>query len=171
MCSYRALLIFALLLCPLAASAQTRAAVLADAPIYLQPGDVNPLRPAAANTELIVLAEEGPWVRVIFLDPDAGRRKGYIEARFLRILRDAETTPLDLSVPTTDSGAPVRAVAQTPAPPAERPLTRSGVWFSAGLGYGSLGCETCFGRVDGTSGGIAVGWTMNDRAHTVAAPI
>ena len=62
MCRYRTFVVFALLLCPLAASAQTRAAVLADAPIYVQPGNVTPLRTAAANTELVVLADEGRWV-------------------------------------------------------------------------------------------------------------
>ena len=40
---------------------------------------------------------------------------------------------------------------------------RKGVWFSGGLGIGSLGCSDCDGRESGLSGGLAVGGTINER--------
>jgi hypothetical protein len=46
------------------------------------------------------------------------------------------------------------------APAAGHPQTRDGFWFNAGLGYGSLGCESCVGRADGLSGGLSLGATM-----------
>ena len=56
------------------------------------------------------------------------------------------------------------ASAQVPAPNAGSSLpVREGVWFNAGLGFGSLGCEDCVGRDNGLSGGLSVGGTINDR--------
>ena len=40
---------------------------------------------------------------------------------------------------------------------------RSGFWFNAGLGYGSLGCEDCSDREGGLSGGLSLGGTITDR--------
>jgi hypothetical protein len=40
---------------------------------------------------------------------------------------------------------------------------RSGFWFTAGLGYGTLGCKDCEGRENGLSGNLTLGGTVNDR--------
>jgi hypothetical protein len=40
---------------------------------------------------------------------------------------------------------------------------RDGFWFSAGLGYGSLGCENCDGREGGLSGGLSLGTTVSSK--------
>lgn len=45
---------------------------------------------------------------------------------------------------------------------AQAPQTREGFWFNIGLGAGSLGCSECDDeRVNGLSGGIALGGTIN----------
>jgi hypothetical protein len=41
--------------------------------------------------------------------------------------------------------------------------TRSGFWFSGGMGYGSFGCQNCEGREGGMSGGLALGTTLNQQ--------
>jgi hypothetical protein len=46
---------------------------------------------------------------------------------------------------------------------AQHPQTRSGFWFSGGLGYGSLGCDGCDGRSGGVSGGISLGGTLSPK--------
>ncbi|MGE0552567.1 MAG: hypothetical protein AB7R55_03970 [Gemmatimonadales bacterium] len=43
-----------------------------------------------------------------------------------------------------------------------RPQTREGFWFSAGLGYGSLGCEDC-DREGGLSGYLRLGGTLSPK--------
>jgi hypothetical protein len=57
------------------------------------------------------------------------------------------------------------ASAQVPASNARSSLpVREGVWFNAGFGVGSLGCQDCGGeRESGLSGGLSVGGTLNDR--------
>jgi hypothetical protein len=45
---------------------------------------------------------------------------------------------------------------------AQHPQVRDGFWFSGGLGYGSLGCDDCDGRVGGLSGGLSLGGTLNE---------
>jgi hypothetical protein len=57
------------------------------------------------------------------------------------------------------------ASAQVPSPDAGMTLpVRQGLWFNAGLGVGSLGCENCDGqRENGLSGGLSLGGTINDR--------
>jgi hypothetical protein len=40
---------------------------------------------------------------------------------------------------------------------------RSGFWFNAGLGYGTLGCDDCVGREGGGSGNLSLGGTLSDR--------
>ncbi len=42
---------------------------------------------------------------------------------------------------------------------------REGFWFNIGLGYGSLGCQDCFAREGGLSGGLALGGTLNQRVQ------
>lgn len=39
----------------------------------------------------------------------------------------------------------------------------SGFWFSAGLGYGSLGCQNCGSREGGASGNLALGGTLSEK--------
>ena len=50
----------------------------------------------------------------------------------------------------------------TPAA-AQHEQTRSGFWFSGGLGFGSLGCDNCDGREGGLSGGLTFGGTLSPR--------
>lgn len=105
----------ACLLAAAAASAQD-AIVTTAAPIFVLPdSNRSPLRTAAANTRLEVLEEkpEG-WVRVEFQDPQFGKRVGFIEARFVKILR-AELEPMDLSVGREPARAP--AVPEIARPP------------------------------------------------------
>jgi hypothetical protein len=40
---------------------------------------------------------------------------------------------------------------------------RQGFWFSAGLGYGSLGCQDCSAREGALSGGLALGGTLSQK--------
>jgi hypothetical protein len=127
------------LLIPGGASAQD-AIVTTAAPIFVLP-DANriPLRTAAVNTRLHVVEEKPDgWVRVEFQDPQFGKRIGYIEARFVRILRP-ELEPMDLSIgreparaPTppqpTRAATPSVARAATPA----RAFARA--WIDVNLG-------------------------------------
>jgi hypothetical protein len=46
---------------------------------------------------------------------------------------------------------------------AQRPQTRQGFWFNAGLGWGSLGCDGCEGREGGVSGGLSLGGTLSPK--------
>jgi hypothetical protein len=46
---------------------------------------------------------------------------------------------------------------------AQHEQTRSGFWFSGGLGFGSLGCDDCDGREGGLSGGLVFGGTLSPR--------
>jgi hypothetical protein len=39
----------------------------------------------------------------------------------------------------------------------------SGFWFSAGLGYGSLGCQNCGSREGGASGNLSLGGTLSEK--------
>ncbi|HEY0875963.1 MAG TPA: hypothetical protein VGD94_20980 [Vicinamibacterales bacterium] len=140
------------------------------APIYLQPGAQTPLRVAKAGTLFKVLQEDADWVEVEFNDPQFGRRVGWVEKKLLRIARP-ELEPMDLSVtpasappPPSARTEPPSAAEQIPSPAQGlRPRVREGFWFSAGLGYGSLGCQDCFGREDGLSGGLSFGSVVNDR--------
>ena len=138
-----------------------RAIVIADAPILIKPTAITPLRVAAIGTSLIAFEEEGGWLRVQFQDPQFGLRSGYIATQFVRIERAAQR-PTDLSV-RQQAPTPVTSRPSQPASP-RLPLERDGFWFNAGFGYGSLGCDTCFGeRAHGGSGGISMGGTVSDR--------
>jgi hypothetical protein len=59
-----------------------------------------------------------------------------------------------ISQPRPDSIVPIAPV---------RPQTREGFWFNAGLGVGIAGCVGCFGREVGSSGGLSLGGTINER--------
>jgi hypothetical protein len=98
---------------PPTAAAQTTATVTTNAPIYVtntpapsQP----PLRVAAVNTTLRVLAQEGEWLQVEFNDPQWGRRRGWVLATFTNYA-DEGLRPMDLSVRDT-----LAAPAAVPAP-------------------------------------------------------
>jgi hypothetical protein len=43
------------------------------------------------------------------------------------------------------------------------PLKREGVWFNAGMGLGSAGCLDCDGRINGISGNLSLGATINPK--------
>jgi hypothetical protein len=161
-----------------AQSGLDRATVIQNAPIMLLPDAARvPLRVAAKGTSLVILTDEGDWLQVQFQDPQYGPRIGYIQKRFVNI-RAAALEPQDLSVPTTPAAPAVASASavpqagtsqvQNPQPLAGSPTRtipqRSGFWFNAGLGVGSLGCDYCDGfRVDGLSGGLSLGGTLSDR--------
>ena len=154
-----------------------RAIVLESAPIVLVPEQGRqPLRVAAAGSVLTFLKEENGWSQVQFQDPQFGLRTGRVQDRFVRVEHSDLLQPLDLSVPEARR-APAPAAVQRapvasaplppqsipdPVPPAPRPaLQRQGFWFSAGMGFGSLSCDTCDGYANGFSGGLAAGGTIN----------
>jgi hypothetical protein len=45
----------------------------------------------------------------------------------------------------------------------QQPQIRHGFWFSAGLGYGSLGCQNCGGREGALSGNLSLGGTLSPK--------
>ncbi len=73
----------------------------------------------------------------------------------------AATTASAQSI-TFPSSAPLFAAAEQ-ASSAARPHTRGGLWFSGGLGVGSLGCEDCDEREISLATDLAIGATVNDR--------
>jgi hypothetical protein len=81
--------------------------------------------------------------------------------------------PMDLSTPApvapslpvppqTRPEQPIPA-GRTPDTFSARPAHAEGFWFNAGLGAGSLGCEDCFNRVNGLSGGLSLGGRLSPR--------
>jgi hypothetical protein len=46
---------------------------------------------------------------------------------------------------------------------AQQPQLRHGFWFSAGLGYGSLGCQGCGSREGALSGNLSLGGTLSPK--------
>jgi len=75
--------------------------------------------------------------------------------------RDVTTQPTN-SVQST----PVPQIAQPQretSAPVQSPQSREGFWFNAGFGFGAAGCQTCFGRASGASGGLSLGGTVSDR--------
>ena len=46
---------------------------------------------------------------------------------------------------------------------AQHRQVRSGFWFNAGLGVGSLGCDGCADRVNAISGNLSLGGTISPR--------
>ena len=153
----------------LSAQSTTTASVTTQAPIYLRPGMDVPLRVAAVGTLLKVLKEDGEWVEVEFNDPQWGRRVGWVQGKLIRIARP-ELQPMDLSVDGPKPAEPARRPEASPAeqlPPSDagsslKPQVRDGFWFTVGMGYGTAGCEDCFGRDSGLSGGLALGATLGD---------
>jgi hypothetical protein len=141
----------------LAQAREDRAIVLEDAPIMLLPDATRtPLRVAAKGTSLVMLENDGEWLRVEFQDPQYGLRFGYIEARFVRIVPGQGSRTAQSGA----AGADV-ATAQPDVPAARR--VRQGAWFNVGVGVGSLGCDSCAGRSSGLSGGLSAGGTLGDK--------
>jgi hypothetical protein len=164
-------LVFAIVLsiaAPAAAQPEiARATVTSNAPIYIRPGAQVPLRVAKPGTALKVLKEEGEWLEVEFNDPQFGRRVGWVEKKLVQVSRP-ELEPMDLSVKEVPAAPPAKDEPRpAQAPPSAdsglHPQIRDGFWFSAGLGFGSIGCEDCLGREDGLSGGLALGTVVSDR--------
>lgn len=60
----------------------------------------------------------------------------------------------------TQAGSPAGSSSAAAAPAAP---SRQGLWFNAGLGGGSLGCDGCDGREAAPSGGLAIGGTLTQR--------
>lgn len=113
---------------------QQYAVVIEAAPIYLLPDATRtPLRTAAVNMQLRVLADKGDWLQVEFNDPQFGRRVGYIAKNKVRIIRN-EMPPSD----------------QTIRKPVAQPQIRSNRWNPEQLGikgYGTYG-TTAFAASD-----------------------
>lgn len=65
---------------------------------------------------------------------------------------------------TFPASTPLFATAEQ-ASSAARPHTRGGLWFSGGLGVGSLGCEDCGEREVSLALDLAIGATVNDRLY------
>jgi hypothetical protein len=62
--------------------------------------------------------------------------------------------------------APPPVASESPRAPvaaSESLPRRRGLWFSGGLGWGSLGCEDCSGREGGLSGGIQLGGSVSPK--------
>jgi hypothetical protein len=99
-----------------------------------------------------------------------GDRLFYVNDSTLQVVGYKKSEDCDLTGPTPQARAPAPAPA-TPAPaPAlaetssqETARSRSGFWFTGGLGYGSLGCDGCSGREGSYSGGLALGGTVSQK--------
>lgn len=119
-----------------AAGQELRATVIEPAPIYLLPDATRtPLATLPVSTELIVLAQEGEWLRVAYQDRQFGKRVGYVSARKVRIQRVAP--PVTLSEPEGTTSPPSRTAPQ-------RSFRRSRV---GGKLYGTFG-STAFAAHD-----------------------
>jgi hypothetical protein len=143
--------------------APTKAVVVEEASIYLMPDATRaPLRVARPGMKLEVLETEDNWNHVRFQDLQYGLRTGYIEAKFVRQEMETHPQPMDLAIRTPeDASRPQNA---QPASLAPRPQqARGGMWFNAGFGFASAGCDGCDRRVNGVSGGVLVGGTITPR--------
>lgn len=152
---------FTLLLAAASAFAQSSATAVATshAPVYISPEPSRtPLRTAVHGTVFTVVAEEGDWTKVQFMDPQWGLRVGYVETRLLRFNRP-ELAPMDLSVtkPGTPpaTAAPVTATAAaTPGlRPWEVPESRSAWPTSYVVGRGGV----TFGTRTAPLAGVEIG--------------
>jgi hypothetical protein len=149
----------------------SRGVVLQDAPIFLTPdAGRTPLRVVAVGTNLEVLGTENGWLNIRFQDPVHGQRVGYIEAKAVRQETPAYLQPLDLTpvhlrqadlsiLPTYEQASdPARVRVSSP--------TRQGMWGNIGIGFGSLGCQDCYGdRVNELVGDGSIGWTLSPRVR------
>jgi len=93
--------------------------VVSAAPIYVQPDATRqPLRVAKEGSMLRVVqsdAQFADWTCVEFADPQYGRRVGYVQTKFLRVMTPAfQQEPVDVSVPTTALAASAIQRERTP---------------------------------------------------------
>lgn len=112
----------------LSAHAQPRMATVAtDSPVFLKPDRTRePLRVVKAGTILRVIEVTPEWVLVEFNDPQWGVRRGYIEAKAVK-LGDAprtRTDPSDRPSTPVQTEAPV-AVARSPSGTADSASTEA----------------------------------------------
>jgi hypothetical protein len=56
----------------------------------------------------------------------------------------------------------VRSVERS-QPTVKHPQIREGLWFNGGLGFGALSCSGCDFTLNGATGGLSLGRTINDR--------
>src|SRR5687768_5100883 len=97
----------------LSASAQQQLRVVHDAPMFLLPdAKRQPLTTLTAGTVVDVLGTEGTWLNITLDDPRAGRRTGYIEARYT----NRSTTP---ATRTTSQAGSASARQPNPVPPTQ----------------------------------------------------
>ena len=97
-----------------------QAIVTAAAPIFLLPDTARtPLRTVPVNTPLKIVADEGEWVQVEFRDPEFGRRVGYVQRQFVRLVKPAATPapPQPAATAINVAPMPAEAVRPVPAPP------------------------------------------------------
>lgn len=73
------------------------------------------------------------------------------------------TTQPTTSVQSTPLPQPAQSQRETSVPVQGRPQTREGFWFNAGLGWGSVSCLECNYRVNGGSGNLSLGGTINPK--------
>ncbi len=77
----------------------------------------------------------------------------------------AEVDALKADPNAVQTRRPIRQIHSDKAsrPKTIYPQAREGFWFNAGLGFGSYSCESCLERINGGSGGISLGGTINER--------
>ncbi len=116
---------------------------------------LKPLPPVAPSTETAVQAPPPPAStnldeRLMRLEQTLAAKQGTPQIQEPPQVRTAAMT--QVSQPRPDSIAPPT-----------RAQTREGFWFNGGLGIGIAGCVGCFGREVGSSGGLSLGGTINER--------
>jgi len=141
-----------------------------------KPGEFG--RPVA-GLRFLVVAENGD--RTATGTDDAGVANVWLNAgtyRFVTpdpVIFEGKAYTWDTVVPIRAGGPAIRLsdrnavnVVRLPPPPPPTNATRSpnpderqGLWFNAGLGYGNMGCKDCVGRINGLSGGLALGGTVS----------
>jgi len=100
--------------------------------------------------------------------PEEAVNAATVNERLSRIERALAASERAVTTQPTTSvqSAPLPQIAQPQretSAPVPTPHTRDGFWFNAGFGFGSAGCQTCFGRASGASGGLSLGGTVSER--------
>ena len=117
--AFTLLVIAALLVSP--AAAQQTGLIVKDAPLLLLPdASRQPVAIMEAGVVVTVHRREGAWFNITVEGGQFGRRTGYVEARFLEVLRDDPAPP---RVTAADAIPPKTAPAQ--AQPSTPPKTQS----------------------------------------------
>jgi hypothetical protein len=89
----------------------------ADVPIFLLPDTSRePLRVARSGSRMNLIHQEGGWCNVEFMDPQLGRRVGYVQTKFVKV-QLASLRPRDLSLPSAEPSIGARdSLGRTPTP-------------------------------------------------------